>query len=38
MEKISFGWYLKHISWLALIGYIAGIGTFMMQEFLLASG
>jgi Na+/H+ antiporter NhaD/arsenite permease-like protein len=25
MEKISFGWYLKNISWLALLGYAAGI-------------
>ena len=24
MEKISFFWYLKNISWLALIGYVAG--------------
>lgn len=24
MEKISFFWYLKKISWLALIGYVAG--------------
>jgi Na+/H+ antiporter NhaD/arsenite permease-like protein len=24
MEKIGFGWYLKNISWLALIGYISG--------------
>jgi Na+/H+ antiporter NhaD/arsenite permease-like protein len=23
-EKISFGWYLRHIAWLALLGYIAG--------------
>jgi len=26
MEKISFGWYLKNISLLALIGYLSGIG------------
>ena len=24
MEKISFFWYLKNISWLALVGYLAG--------------
>ncbi len=24
MEKISFGWYLKHIAWLAAAGYLAG--------------
>lgn len=29
MEKIDFIWYLKKISWLALIGYIAGALTYM---------
>ena len=24
MERLSFGWYLRQISWLALIGYVAG--------------
>ncbi len=31
MEKISFFWYLKNISWLALIGYIAGAGVFLLM-------
>lgn len=30
MEKISFFWYLKNISWLALIGYLAGAGVFFL--------
>lgn len=30
MEKISFFWYLKKISWLALLGYIAGIGIILV--------
>jgi len=30
MEKISFFWYLKRISLLALIGYFAGIGVFLL--------
>jgi len=30
MEKISFFWYLKNISWLALIGYLAGIGVLFL--------
>lgn len=30
MENISFGWYLKNISWLALIGYLAGSGLFLL--------
>ena len=25
LEKISFGWYMKHVSWLALAGYFAGM-------------
>ncbi len=29
MEKIPFFWYLKRISWLALIGYLAGAGVYV---------
>lgn len=29
MEKISFFWYLKNIAWLAVIGYLAGVGIFL---------
>ena len=32
MEKITFSWYLKHISWLALIGYLAGIATYALMD------
>lgn len=31
LEKIQFGWYLKKISWLALIGYFAGIAAYILQ-------
>jgi Na+/H+ antiporter NhaD/arsenite permease-like protein len=31
MEKIDFIWYLKKISLLALIGYLAGAGTYYIQ-------
>jgi NhaD family Na+/H+ antiporter len=31
LEKIKFGWYLKKISWLALIGYFAGNATYILQ-------
>lgn len=34
MEKIDFIWYLKKISWLALIGYIAGAGVYFLQAVL----
>lgn len=30
MEKISFGWYLKNIAILALVGYVAGIGVVLL--------
>ena len=30
MEKISFGWYLKKVSLPVLIGYLLGIGSFLM--------
>jgi Na+/H+ antiporter NhaD/arsenite permease-like protein len=30
MEKIDFFWYFKKISWLAFIGYFAGIGVFIL--------
>lgn len=30
MEKITFFWYLKNITLLALLGYIAGIGAFLL--------
>ncbi|MDB5279013.1 MAG: sodium/proton antiporter, NhaD family [Ferruginibacter sp.] len=31
IENIDFIWYLKKISWLALIGFAAGIGVFLLQ-------
>ena len=35
MEKINFFWYLKKISWLALIGFVAGAVTFMFMRSIL---
>ena len=35
MERIQFGWYLKKIAWLAIIGYLAGAGVFLLQHYLL---
>ncbi len=32
LEKIDFIWYMKKISWLALLGYIAGIATYWLQN------
>lgn len=36
IEKISFLWYLKNISLMALIGYLAGVGVFWLQHTILA--
>lgn len=35
MEQISFFWYLKKISIVALLGFAAGIGVFFLQEVLI---
>lgn len=35
MEKINFFWYLKKISWLALIGFLAGAITFFFTRALI---
>ena len=32
MEKIDFFWYLKKISWLAFVGFLAGAATFMLMR------
>ncbi|MDE7381862.1 MAG: sodium:proton antiporter NhaD [Muribaculaceae bacterium] len=34
LEKINFGWYLKRFSWLALIGYLSGIGVYLLEHIL----
>ncbi len=35
LEKISFGWYLKNIALLALLGYFAGVAVYILQHLLL---
>jgi Na+/H+ antiporter NhaD/arsenite permease-like protein len=35
IEKINFFWYLKRIGWLAALGYFAGAGVYILQEYLL---
>ncbi len=32
LEKISFGWYMKRISWIAFVGYIAGIAVYWVEK------
>lgn len=36
LEKITFGWYMKRITWIAFVGYLAGIVTYWLQQALLA--
>lgn len=35
LEKIDFIWYLKHISWLALVGYLAGAFCIYLEHVVL---
>ena len=32
LEKITFGWYMKHITWIAFVGYMAGILAYYVQR------
>lgn len=35
LEKITFGWYMKRISWIAFIGYVAGILAYWVEKTVL---
>lgn len=32
LEKITFGWYMKHITWLVFVGYVAGILVYAIEK------
>ena len=35
LERITFGWYLKHVTWVAFIGYLAGMVSYgMIRSFV----
>ncbi len=34
LERIPFGWYMKHITWMAVLGYLAGAGVYILQNIL----
>ena len=34
LEKITFGWYLKHITWIVMIGYLAGIFAYWIERMI----
>lgn len=37
LEKITFDWYMKHITWIAFVGYIAGIVSYwFIRTFIFA--
>ena len=35
LEKITFGWYMKHITWVAFVGYFIGILAYYLQRVVL---
>ena len=34
LEKITFGWYMKKITWIVFVGYMAGILTYWLEKAL----
>lgn len=38
LEKITFGWYMKRVTWIAFVGYIAGIISYwVIRSFILTN-
>ena len=35
LQDIPFGWYLRHFSWIACIGFLAGILTYWLQNLII---
>lgn len=35
LEKISFGWYMKKITWVAAAGYFAGILVYYVERVII---
>lgn len=34
MEKVSFGWYFKRVSFAALVGYLAGFSIYLLTQYM----
>jgi Na+/H+ antiporter NhaD/arsenite permease-like protein len=34
LGKITFGWYMRHISWIAFVGYLCGMGAYWVEKAL----
>lgn len=32
LERISFGWYMKNVTWIAFVGYVAGIICYWLEK------
>ena len=32
LERISFGWYMKNVTWIAFVGYLAGIVVYWLER------
>lgn len=37
LERIPFGWYLKNITWMAALGYLAGAIVYILQKVLIGA-
>jgi Na+/H+ antiporter NhaD/arsenite permease-like protein len=37
LEKITFGWYLKKITWVAFVGYLAGMLIYWFERMIFFS-
>ena len=35
LEHISFGWYMKNVTWIAFVGYVAGILCYWLEKMVL---
>lgn len=35
LEKITFGWYMKHVTWIAFLGYFVGILVYYVQRIVI---
>ena len=36
LEKITFGWYMKKITWIAFVGYLAGMFFYWLEKLIIA--
>jgi Na+/H+ antiporter NhaD/arsenite permease-like protein len=32
LEKITFGWYMKKVTWIVFVGYLAGIFIYWLEK------